>query len=651
MIATAKPSWHDPGPLMDQGTSFNLEGMKERMKEAIMYCKRFVTIITLALAGVVLMAAAAQATAYTWTGTTDNTWATSTNWTGGTFPGNGTTYTDQATINYLAARPTVSLSTTELLGGATTALTIGAKATTPAVNALTIGSGGLLGMQGGISIGTRRTLTIASGGTLRNDATSSATTYTIAGSPILTGGTISSLNGGIWSVSGISGYGTISAPITTGGIISNNVANQTLHITGNVSTGAQRGLGGTSTLASGALLSIEGGNITGTGSGSGITNYNLVNLNGHFNNITLYNDGSYNGATPGDWNYYNLTGDSSWNNGALNIMKFNGHKLDVTGSVTNFASSGNGVVVGTGTLNNPGTAVTTISNGNFINLAGGYITGASGSEGFKFATNLKGYGTISTPVEILANGGLQVTGGTLMIDSTTLKNTGGAGISNASDGTVYVHNSTVNWGNFTNNGAYKSDPSTQTFSTLTVGSGGSIKAAAGDTYIVNGDFNNNSTQNNSSWDTTAAILQFKDGTTHTFKLAGVDGGQNISGYTDNFAWGTLDLTDFGTSEKLTLADGNTGNASTALYVHLFKDNSVSGGSVGDIISAFNIYYDATLADNEYLHALTYSFGSGGGFLAPIPAAAVPVPPSLLLLGSGLMGMGLLGYRQRKTNLS
>ena len=450
---------------------------------------------------------AAQATGYTWTGTASTTdWATSGNWNVSGVP---STYSDQATINYLSAHPTVTLNTTEFLGAASgNALTIGAKSPNSGstVYALTIGSGGLLGMQGGISIGSRRTLIIDAGGTLRNDAASSATTYTIAGTPILTGGTISSLNGGGWSVTGISGYGTISAPITTTGIISNNVANQTLHITGNVNTGAQRGLGGTNTFASGALFSIEGGTITGTASGAGITNYNLVNLRGTFDNITLYADGNYNQATPGDWNYFNLTGDSSWNNGALNIMKFNGYKLDVTGTVTNFASSGLGVDVGTGTLNNPGTAVTTIGNGNTITLAGGSITGAAGSEGFKFATNLKGYGTISTPVEIDASGGLQVSGGTLAVTNTTVNNVGGAGISIASGAAINMTNSTANWGNLTNNGAYISDPSTQTFNTLTVGSTGYIHASAGDTYIVNADFVNNSTQTG-SWNTTARDLK------------------------------------------------------------------------------------------------------------------------------------------------
>jgi hypothetical protein len=590
-------------------------------------------------AALALLPLTAQATSYTWTGTTSNAWALATNWGGSGFPNS---YSDQATIPSTGANRPVTLSTTALLGIASgNALTISGAASGTTSNSLDIASGGLLGMQGGISIGTRRTLIIDTGGTLRNDAASSATTYTISGSPILNGGTISSLNGGKWSVSGISGYGTISAPITTAGIISNNVANQTLHITGDVTTSAQRGLGGTSTFASGALLSIEGGNITGTGSGSGITNYNLVNLRGNFNGITLYNDGNYNQATPGDWNYYNLTGNSTWNNGALNIIKFNGYKLDVTGTVTNFASSGLGVNVGTGTLNNPGLALTTISNGNTMTLAGGHITGALGSAGFSFGTNIKGYGTFETPVTFTANGGLQVSGGTLAVSAPL--NASAVGASNASDGTVHIINTTATWGNFTNNGAYISDPSTQTFNTLTVGSTGYLTGGTGDVFQIKGNFTNNSTQN-TLWNTAAAELDFIAGTSnaHTFALAGADMGNSPTGGADNFAWGALKLDP---SQTLALSDGNL-TPGAALYVlGLISGLDINGSTVNDITgNGFNIYYDASL--NPDLLGLTYSLGSGG-FLEPLSAAAVPIPPSALLLGTGLLGLVGLGWRRRK----
>ncbi|MEJ2069046.1 MAG: hypothetical protein P8X58_01345, partial [Syntrophobacterales bacterium] len=55
----------------------------------------------------------------------------------------------------------------------------------------------------------------------------------------------------------------------------------------------------------------------------------------------------------------------------------------------------------------------------------------------------------------------------------------------------------------------------------------------------------------------------------------------------------------------------------------------------------NIYYNALLADNYYLDGLTYDFLSGNGQLIP-----TPLPGSILLLGTGLLGLGLLGWRKR-----
>jgi hypothetical protein len=606
-----------------------------------MNCRKIIILAVLVLGLSSLIPLYSLASVYTWTGAsgTNDNWNTTGNWNpSSSFPNS---YSDQATIAYVSTHPTVTITngTTVLLGNSSgNALTINAKNPNSgsAVNALDIASGGLLGMQGSISIGTRRTITIE--GTLRNDSTTGAT-YNVTGTTILQGGTLASQNGGTWSLpNGISGYGTISAPVTTAGIISNNVANQTLHITGDVTTSAQRGLGGTSTFASGALLSIEGGHITGSNSSAGITNYNAVNLRGSFNSITLYNDGGYNQGTPGDYNYYNLTGDSSWNNGALNIMKFNGYKLDVTGTVTNFASSGNGVVVGNGTLNNPGTTLTTIGNGNTITLAGGSITGTANSSGFAFGTNLRGYGSISTPVTILANGSLAVSGGTMAINNTTLNNVGGATIGIAAGSTMQVNNSTVNWGNFTNNGAYISDPSTQTFDVLTVAAGGYIQASAGDKYKIQSNFINNSTQN-ILWNTNAAELDLitkGTTTTHAMALAGADFGQNILGFTNNFAWGTLDLT----GQTLTLSDGNTTTLGGALYVGKILGLNISDLLVTDISSSngLNIYY---LPDfNPDLDGLTYNL-ENGGILAPV--SSVP-EPSTILIWSLLGAVSWIGIR-------
>ena len=161
----------------------------------------FTAAVVLAL--LMLVPASVQATAYTWTGTTSSAWNVTTNWSGGTFPN---AYTDTATLGTVITNTPVSLTTTALLGGGGTVLTlsnVAGSATGLDIAATT----GILGMQGNIVLSSSSTngrkITIE--GILRNDAASSATTYTISGGTNagdiiqLVGGTISSLNGGIWA--------------------------------------------------------------------------------------------------------------------------------------------------------------------------------------------------------------------------------------------------------------------------------------------------------------------------------------------------------------------------------------------------------------------------------------------------------------------
>ena len=123
-----------------------------------------------------------------------------------------------------------------MLGAASgTVLTLSNVAGSP--TGLDIAGTGILGVKGNIvlSSGTSNGRKITVEGILRNDAASSATTYTISGGtpPVniiqLNGGTISSLNGGGWTFVGRLGYGTISSAFTA--TVTANVAGQTLHIT------------------------------------------------------------------------------------------------------------------------------------------------------------------------------------------------------------------------------------------------------------------------------------------------------------------------------------------------------------------------------------------------------------------------------------
>jgi len=373
----------------------------------------------LLLLAVSLLPVMAQATGYTWSGTTSNAWNDNTNWGGAGFPN---AYTDTATIGTVILNTPVTLSTTALLGAASgTVLTLSNIA--GSAIGLDITGTGLLGVQGNIvlSSGTTNGRKITIEGTLRNDAASSATTYTISGGTNagdiiqLVGGTISSLNGGKWTFSRpVQGYGTISSVFT--GTVLANVAGQTLHITNPLVS-----IGAASLTNTGGILSLEGITLSGgalTTTGSGVTlllgttstGGTIVSTAGE----TDLNGATLNGVTNMSGNV-KLTGDSAVNTGGISNMLFNGHKLDVTGTITNYGS----IHVDAGTLNNAATSgTTTVGNSNFLYLTGGSITNTGGST-LVLGTNISGYGSVSGVASqtyaFIANGG------TLTVD-------GGAGI-------------------------------------------------------------------------------------------------------------------------------------------------------------------------------------------------------------------------------
>ena len=163
---------------------------------------------------------------------------------------------------------------TILLGGSDTALTIGSKA-----GATALSISGTLGMQGNIS----NAKEVEISGTLRNDATSSSTFYSISGggSLSLLGGTIGTLNGGGWIFNqNVTGGGTIAAPVVNNATVTfsqnstisgafTNQSGGTLNITGGTTTisGAFTNQG-TVSAAAGTTVSLSAGytsNIAGTG--------------------------------------------------------------------------------------------------------------------------------------------------------------------------------------------------------------------------------------------------------------------------------------------------------------------------------------------------------------------------------------------------
>ncbi|MEJ2071681.1 MAG: hypothetical protein P8X58_14985, partial [Syntrophobacterales bacterium] len=120
--------------------------------------------------------------------------------------------------------------------------------------------------------------------------------------------------------------------------------------------------------------------------------------------------------------------------------------------------------------------------------------------------------------------------------------------------------------------------------------------------------------------------------------------------TNAFAWGTLNIL----GQTVQLRDGNYDNSTSfgpgAQYVGglIGAEVNYANKVVNNIFGAFlavNIYYDPDLLINAYLLGKTYDFAGGLGQLKPDPT---PVPPSVFLLGSGLLGLGLLGWRRKRS---
>jgi hypothetical protein len=198
-------------------------------------------------------------------------------------------------------------------------------------------------------------------------------------------------------------------------------------------------------------------------------------------------------------------------------------------------------------------------------------------------------------------------------------------------------------GDYTENGAYLSDPSTNNYTNLNVGSGGYLQGVMGDLFVVSGSFDNGSTQN-TLWSTASSELDFGNGSAHQYLLAGVDSGTSMAGYTNNFAWGTVNLY---SGQTLTLGTGSGAGFYTGALVlgsGTAQISSITG-------NGYNIYYDSLNPMNNYLGGQSYALSAGGSIkpVSSLPATMSGTSGQTINFNANVIGSVTFTYQWYKNS--
>ena len=515
-------------------------------------------------------------------------------------------------------------------------------------------NGGTLTVNG--SLNNYNSLTMAGGtingsGMLENDAAMSG--YgTIGGSGGLTNYGLFSQGAGTLVLSSIgtnTNYGNMDmagghlVQLSGSGVTLNNVGS--LNMNGAIVTGSGKldnNLGGTvagrGSIASGfsneGTVAVSGGNL---GISKAFDNSGVIQMTGPTSSLT---GGAINntGAVQGSGNIANAIANTG-------TIEATGGSLNLSGTINNNAGGTIRAATGNKVLAVNGIA----ANAGLISLAGGTVD--TNGHAMISSGSIDGYGVLATG-GLTNEGNMTLSGGTATVNGGVTNNNKitvayspavftGAVVNNGQFKATSTN--VIFAGSYTENGSYISDPSTTNYTDVTIGASGYWTGGVGDIFQISGDFTNNSLKN-TDWNTDNASLVLNGTGSQDLYLAGFDLGVNLSSFVNNFAWGSLDIAN---GQTISLFDGNS-TADAALYLNgALLGINISGDSVSNIVgNGFDIYYNPNVAENDYLHGLTYNLGKGGYLMAAnTPTSSVPEPNSWELMLAGLMAMEIIERRR------